>query len=86
MSTFVGWCYFMRHGFLPARIFFPLSARPITMRVRKTRGLGRHRCRILALAVLGATRTQFAKPVLLTWNTLGLIDIILLSSARSGLA
>jgi hypothetical protein len=32
---------------------------------------------ILAFAVLGATRTQFAKTVLLTWNTLGLIDIIL---------
>ena len=32
---------------------------------------------ILALAVLGVTRTQSAKTVLLTWNTLGLIDIIL---------
>jgi hypothetical protein len=30
----------------------------------------------LALPVLGATRTQFTKTVLLTWNTLGLIDII----------
>ena len=31
---------------------------------------------VLAVAVLGATRTQFAKMLLLTWNTLGLIDII----------
>jgi hypothetical protein len=31
---------------------------------------------VLALAVLGATRTQFAKTLLLTWNILGLIDII----------
>jgi hypothetical protein len=31
---------------------------------------------ILALAVLGAMRTDFAKPLLLIWNTLGLIDII----------
>ena len=31
---------------------------------------------VLAVAVLGATRTQFAKLLLLTWNTLGLIDII----------
>lgn len=42
---------------------------------------------ILALAVLGGTRTQFAKTVLLTWNTLGLIDIIfvVLSALRFGL-
>jgi hypothetical protein len=31
---------------------------------------------VLALAVLGARRTHFAKTLLLTWNTLGLIDII----------
>jgi hypothetical protein len=31
---------------------------------------------VLALAVLGATRTPFAKTLLLTWNILGLIDII----------
>jgi len=31
---------------------------------------------VLALAVLGATGTRFAKTLLLTWNTLGLIDII----------
>jgi hypothetical protein len=31
---------------------------------------------VLALAVLGATRTPFAKTLLLTWNVLGLIDII----------
>ena len=42
---------------------------------------------VLALAVLGATRTQFAKTLLLTWNTLGLIDIIfvVLSALRFGL-
>jgi hypothetical protein len=42
---------------------------------------------VLALAVLGATRTQFAKTLLLTWNTLGLVDIIfvVLSALRFGL-
>ena len=35
---------------------------------------------VLALAVAGAARTQFAKPLLLIWNTLGLIDIILVVS------
>jgi hypothetical protein len=42
---------------------------------------------VLALAVLGAMRTEFAKRLLLTWNTLGLIDIIfvVLSALRFGL-
>jgi hypothetical protein len=42
---------------------------------------------VLALAVLCAARTQFAKTLLLTWNTLGLIDIIfvVLSALRFGL-
>jgi hypothetical protein len=42
---------------------------------------------ILALAVVGAMRTGFAKPLLLIWNTLGLIDIILVvfSALRFGL-
>jgi hypothetical protein len=42
---------------------------------------------VLALAVLGATRTHFAKTLFLTWNTLGLIDIIFVvfSALRFGL-
>jgi hypothetical protein len=42
---------------------------------------------ILALAVVGAMRTEFAKALLLTWNTLGLIDIIfvIFSALRFGL-
>jgi hypothetical protein len=36
---------------------------------------------VLALAVVGAMRTQFAKTFLLSWNTLGLIDIILVVSS-----
>jgi len=42
---------------------------------------------VLALAVLGTTRTQFAKTLLLTWNALGLVDIIfvVLSALRFGL-
>jgi len=42
---------------------------------------------VLALAVVGAMRTQFAKPLLLIWNTLGLIDIIFVvsSALRFGL-
>jgi hypothetical protein len=42
---------------------------------------------ILALAVLGAMRIEFAKPLLLTWNTLGLIDIVFVvfSALRFGL-
>jgi hypothetical protein len=31
---------------------------------------------LLALAVVGAMRTEFAKKLLLIWNTIGLIDII----------
>jgi hypothetical protein len=42
---------------------------------------------ILALAVVAAMRTEFAKALLLTWNTLGLIDIIFVvfSALRFGL-
>ena len=42
---------------------------------------------VLAVAVLGAMRTELAKPLLLAWNTLGLIDIIfvVLSALRFGL-
>ena len=42
---------------------------------------------VLALAVLGATRTEFAKKLLLIWNTIGLIDIIFVvfSALRFGL-
>ena len=42
---------------------------------------------VLAVAVLGAMRTEFAKPLLLSWNTLGLIDIIFVvfSALRFGL-
>jgi len=42
---------------------------------------------VLALAVVGAMRTDFAKPLLLIWNTLGLIDIIFVvfSALRFGL-
>jgi hypothetical protein len=42
---------------------------------------------VLALAVVGAVRTEFAKTLLLTWNTLGLIDIIFVvfSALRFGL-
>jgi hypothetical protein len=42
---------------------------------------------VLALAVVGATRIQFAKTLLLIWNTIGLIDIIFVvfSALRFGL-
>ena len=42
---------------------------------------------VLAVAVVGTMRTEFAKPLLLTWNTLGLIDIIFVvfSALRFGL-
>ena len=36
---------------------------------------------VLALAVVGAVCTQFAKPLLLVWNTLGLLDIIVVVSS-----
>jgi hypothetical protein len=42
---------------------------------------------VLAVAVVSVMRpTQFAKLFLLSWNTLGLIDIVLSSRAPSGLA
>jgi hypothetical protein len=44
-------------------------------------GLGDIFVAVLALAVVGAMRTQFAKMFLLSWNTLGLIDIILVVSS-----
>ena len=42
---------------------------------------------LLALAVVGAMRTQFAKTLVLIWNTLGLIDIVFVvfSALRFGL-
>ena len=42
---------------------------------------------VLALAVLGAMRTRFAKTLLLTWNILGLIDItfVVLNALQFGL-
>ena len=53
----------------------------------RTAGWGDIVIAILAVAVIGAMRTEFAKPLLLTWNTLGLIDIIfvVLSALRFGL-
>jgi hypothetical protein len=41
---------------------------------------------VLSLAVLGAMRTEFARPLLLTWNTLGLTDIIFVVSNALQLA
>jgi hypothetical protein len=42
---------------------------------------------VLALAVVGAMRTQFARALLLSWNTIGFVDIIfvVLSALRFGL-
>jgi hypothetical protein len=42
---------------------------------------------VLALAVVGAMRTQIAKKLFLSWNTIGLIDIIFVvfSALRFGL-
>lgn len=42
---------------------------------------------VFALAVVAAMRTQFAKTLLLTWNTIGLVDIIFVvfSALRFGL-
>jgi hypothetical protein len=42
---------------------------------------------VLALGVVGAMRTQFAKTLLLIWNTIGLIDIVFVvfSALRFGL-
>ena len=53
----------------------------------RTAGWGDIVIAILAVAVVGAMRTGFAKPLLLTWNILGLIDIIfvVLSALRFGL-
>jgi hypothetical protein len=42
----------------------------------RTAGWGDIVIAILALAVVGAMRIQFGKLLLLTWNTMGLIDII----------
>jgi len=53
----------------------------------RTAGWGDIVIAILAVAVVGAMRTGFAKPLLLTWNTLGLIDIsfVVFSALRFGL-
>ena len=63
-----------------------LSAQPIALRVRKTGGLGDIVIGVLA-AVVSAMPTQFAKTFLLSWNTLGLIDIVFVvsSALRFGL-
>jgi hypothetical protein len=53
----------------------------------RTAGWGDIVISVLAVAVVGAMRTEFAKPLLLAWNTLGLIDIIFVvfSALRFGL-
>jgi hypothetical protein len=53
----------------------------------RTAGWGDIVIAVLAVAVVGAIRIEFAKPLLLTWNTLGLIDIIFVvfSALRFGL-
>ena len=53
----------------------------------RTAGWGDIIVGVLALAVVGAVRTEFAKTFLLTWNTIGLIDIIFVvfSALRFGL-
>ena len=53
----------------------------------RTAGWGDIVVAVLAVAVVGAMRTEFAKPLLLAWNTLGLIDIIFVvfSALRFGL-
>lgn len=53
----------------------------------RTAGWGDIVIAVLAVAVVGAMRTEFAKPILLTWNTLGLIDIVFVvfSALRFGL-
>jgi hypothetical protein len=53
----------------------------------RTAGWGDIVIAILAVTVVGAMRTEFAKPLLLAWNTLGLIDIIFVvfSALRFGL-
>jgi hypothetical protein len=53
----------------------------------RTAGWGDIVVAVLAVAVVGAMRTEFAKRLLLTWNTLGLIDIIcvVFSALRFGL-
>jgi hypothetical protein len=53
----------------------------------RTAGWGDIVIAVLAVAVVGAMRTEFAKPILFTWNTLGLIDIIFVvfSALRFGL-
>jgi hypothetical protein len=61
-----------------------LSAPPIALRFRNTGGLA---C-VLAVAVVSAMHpTQFAELFLLSWNTLGLVDIIsvVASALRFGL-
>jgi hypothetical protein len=53
----------------------------------RTAGWGDMVVAVLAVAVVGAMRTEFAKPLLLIWNTIGLIDIIFVvfSALRFGL-
>jgi hypothetical protein len=64
-----------------------LSARPIAMRVRKIGGLGDIVVAVLALAMVSALCTEFAKTLSLIWNTIGLIDIVFVvfSALRFGL-
>ena len=53
----------------------------------RTAGWGDIVIAVLAVAVVGAMCTELAKPLLLTWNTLGLIDIlfVVFSALRFGL-
>jgi hypothetical protein len=64
-----------------------LPAQRTSMWVCNTGGLGDILVAVLAFAVVGAMRAEFAKTLLVIWNTIGLIDIIFVvsSALRFGL-
>ena len=88
MSVFVGWCYFMSHGYLPARTFWLLCQRgELPCGFARPAGWGDIVIAVLAVAVVGAMRTEFAKTTFAYLeHDLDSSTSFLLSSARSGLA
>jgi hypothetical protein len=88
MSIFAGWHYSILLDSLPA-LTFCCSASAVNCRAgsQGPAGWGDIIVAVLALVVVVAMRTRFAKTLLLIWNTIGLIDIIFVvfSALRFGL-
>jgi hypothetical protein len=76
MSIFADSCYFTCHGYLLRRTFWYFVSAQLPCAFAGPAGWGDIVIAVVAPAIVGAMRMQFAKTLMLIWNTIGLIDII----------